>query len=59
LVGTMGKKETTIGFRVDDDLLEILQQLAAEEDRPMAAMARRLVVEALRQRGLITEKTSR
>ncbi|NQU38623.1 MAG: ribbon-helix-helix protein, CopG family [Lentisphaerae bacterium] len=55
----MGKKETTIGFRVDDDLLEILQQLAAEEDRPMAAMARRLVVEALRQRGLITEKTSR
>ena len=59
MMDIMGKKETTIGFRVDDDLLEILQQLAAEEDRPMAAMARRLVTEALHKRGLIPDKKSR
>ncbi len=58
-MGAMGKKETSIGFRVDDDLLQILQKLAEEEDRPMAAMARRLVVEALHQRGLIPDKKSR
>lgn len=55
----MGKKETTIGFRVDDDLLEVLQRVAEDEDRPLAAMARRLVVEALHKRGLSTNKKSR
>ena len=55
----MGKKETSIGFRVDDELLQILQKLADEEDRPMAAMARQLVIEALHQRGLIGDKRSR
>ncbi|NQU38627.1 MAG: ribbon-helix-helix protein, CopG family [Lentisphaerae bacterium] len=55
----MEKKETSIGVQVDDDLLEVLQQLAEEEDRPLAAMARRLVVEALHQRGSIPDKKSR
>lgn len=59
MTGTMGKKETSIGFRVDDELLQILQKLADEEDRPMAAMARQLVIEALHQRGLIGDKRSR
>ena len=47
----MGKKDTTIGVRVDDDLLRALKGLAKEEDRTMAAMTRKLVVEALQKRG--------
>ena len=55
----MGKKDTAICVRVDDDLLQILEKVAEEEDRPLAAMTRRLVVEALYQRGLIADKKSR
>jgi hypothetical protein len=47
----MGKKETTIGVWVDDDLLAILKRLADEDDRTLAAMTRKLVMDALRQRG--------
>jgi predicted transcriptional regulator len=47
------KKDTTIGVRVDDDLLEVLIKLAEKEDRPLAAMTRRLVCEALKRRGLL------
>ena len=47
----MGKKETTIGVRVDDDLLAVLKRLADEDDRTLAAMTRKLVMDALRQRG--------
>jgi len=43
-------KNTTIGVRVDDTLLTILKELAKEEDRPIAAMARKLIVEALKAR---------
>lgn len=45
------KKDTTIGVRVDDDLLRTIQSLADEEDRTLAAMTRRLVVESLKKRG--------
>jgi len=38
---------------VDDSLLALLQNLAKEEDRPIAAMARKLMVEALKARKLI------
>lgn len=55
----MGKKGTTVGIRVDDELLDLLEQLAEKEDRTLSAMTRRLVVEALHQRGLIAEKRSR
>jgi hypothetical protein len=47
------KKNTTIGVRVDDDLHDTLKQLATGEDRPVAAMARILIVEALKARGHI------
>lgn len=47
------KKNTTIGVRVDDDLLEILRKLAIEDERPVAAMTRKLVLEALKARKLI------
>jgi len=47
----MGKKNTTIGVRVDDELFAVLSRLAEDEDRTLAAMTRRLVVEALEKRG--------
>jgi predicted transcriptional regulator len=47
------KKDTTIGVRVDDELLSILSKLAEKEDRPLAAMTRLLVREALVRRGLL------
>ena len=43
-------KNTTIGVRVDDSLLTVIQELAKEEDRAVAAMARKLIVEALKIR---------
>ena len=46
-----GKKHTTIGVRVDDDLLSAIKRLAKKEERPLAAMARLLIAEALRKRG--------
>jgi len=46
-----GKKNTTIGVRVDDDLLAAIERLANKEERPLAAMTRILVAEALRKRG--------
>ena len=55
----MGKKDTTIGVRVDDELLRVLQRLAEDEDRPLAAMARKLLVEALHKRGLLAGRKSR
>jgi len=45
------KKRTTIGVRVDDNLLSTIKQLAEKEERPIAAMARILITEALRKRG--------
>ena len=49
----MSKKDTTIGVRVDDDLYSIIQSLAAEDDRPIASMARKLIVEALETRKIL------
>jgi hypothetical protein len=46
-------KNTTIGVRVDDELLAVIKQLAKEEERPIAAMARILMMEALRARSKI------
>jgi len=48
-----GKKHTTIGVRVDDHLLSAVKRLANKEERPLAAMARILIAEALRKRGLL------
>jgi hypothetical protein len=48
-----GKKNTTIGVRVDDDLLAAIERLANKEERPLAAMTRILVAEALRKRGAL------
>jgi len=47
------KKNTTIGVRVDDDLLNVIKGLATKEDRPIAAMTRVLVKEALLKRKLL------
>ncbi|MCH2075203.1 MAG: hypothetical protein MK130_10220 [Puniceicoccaceae bacterium] len=46
-----GNKDANIGVRVDDELFAILQRLAGEDDRTLAAMVRKLVVEALQARG--------
>ena len=47
----MGKKVTTIGVRVDDDLLAIILKIAEEEHRTPAATMRKLTLEALAARG--------
>ena len=46
-----GNKDANIGVRVDDELFEIIERLASEDDRTLAAMVRRLIVEALKARG--------
>ena len=49
----MSKKDTTIGVRVDDELYEIIRTLAEKDDRPIASMARKLIVEALEKKKLL------
>lgn len=46
-------KDTSIGVRVDDETLAILKRMAKEDERPLAAMVRKLMMEALRARGEI------
>ena len=47
------KKNTTVGVRVDDELLKVMTTLADEEERSLASMTRILIVEALRARGKV------
>ena len=51
-----GKKHTTIGVRVDDEIPEIVQSLAKKDERPVASMARKRMIEALEARKLIQAK---
>lgn len=53
IVSVLAKKDTTVGVRVDDELLGILQKLAKKDERPVASMARKLIIEALRARKLV------
>jgi hypothetical protein len=50
------KKNTTIGVRVDDDMLQIISRVSEAEDRPLATMARKLIEEALITRKLMKPK---
>jgi predicted transcriptional regulator len=52
----MSKKDTTIGVRVDEELLQMIQELADNDDRPLASMARKLILEALKNRDILPEE---
>lgn len=49
----MGKKIFTIGVRVDEKVNQIIESLANKDDRAVAAMARKLILEALENRKLL------
>ncbi|MEO0509071.1 MAG: hypothetical protein AAF065_04315 [Verrucomicrobiota bacterium] len=49
----MGKKNVTIGVRVDSELEEILKSIAKKEDRTLSYVARELIVEGLKAKGTI------
>jgi predicted transcriptional regulator len=51
------KKEVVRSFRVDSDIDDILRTLAEKEDRPVAWIIRKLVIEALDARRLLKGKT--
>jgi hypothetical protein len=55
----VGKKRTTIGVRVDDELLRIIASIAEKEQRTNADMVRVLATEALRLRGILPSRGSR
>jgi len=55
----MPKKDNPIGLRVDDDVFEAIKALAHEiyeDDRHIATMARRLIIEALEARKRLKPK---
>ena len=47
------KQETVITIRVTSEIKSIIQKLAEKDDRTIAWMARKLIVEALEKRRLI------
>ncbi|WP_347332731.1 hypothetical protein [Marinimicrobium locisalis] len=48
----MKKKDAVITVRVEADVSQIIQRLAEEDDRSVAWMTRKLILEALEKRGL-------
>ena len=52
------KKDHAIGLRVDDEVFEKIKDLSYElydDDRHIATMARKLIIEALEQRGILNK----
>ena len=52
----MGKKSVTVGVRVDSEMDELLKSIAKKEDRTVSYIARELIVEGLKVKGLIKKK---
>lgn len=50
------KKEVVLSVRVDSDIDDILRTLAGKEDRTVAWIVRKLIVEALEARKLLKTK---
>lgn len=53
------KKDTIITVRVTAEIKSIVQSLAEEDDRTLAWMTRKLLMEALEARGLLVPETKR
>ncbi|MBI5345488.1 MAG: hypothetical protein HZB83_09185 [Deltaproteobacteria bacterium] len=53
------KKEIIITTRVIAEIKEIIQSLADKDDRTLAWMVRKLIVEALDARGLLKKERKR
>jgi len=53
------KKDTIITVRVTPEIKSIIQSLAEEDDRTLAWMTRKLLIEALEARGLLVPETKR
>ena len=49
----MKKKEVVLTVRVDADISQIIRTLAEKDDRTVAWMARKLIMEALEHRKLL------
>lgn len=47
------KKDQILGIRIDEELLKALEKLADKDDRSVSAMARKLIVDGLRQHGAL------
>ena len=50
------KKEVVLSVRVDSDIDDILRTLAKKEDRTVAWIIRKLIIEALESRKLLKMK---
>ncbi len=53
------KKESIITIRVTPEIKSVIQRLAVEDDRTLAWMTRRLVIEALESRGALKNRKKR
>ncbi|MCH6259170.1 ribbon-helix-helix domain-containing protein [Puniceicoccaceae bacterium K14] len=49
----MGKKNVTVGVRVDEELDQLLKSIAKKEDRTVSYIARELIVEGLKVKGIL------
>lgn len=53
------KKETIITVRVTSEIKSVIDSLAEEDDRTLAWMVRKLLMEALEARGLLEQNTEK
>ncbi|WP_193744971.1 hypothetical protein [Marinimicrobium sp. LS-A18] len=53
----MKKKDAVITVRVEAEVSQVIQRLAEEDDRTVAWMTRKLILEALEKRGLLDVKS--
>ena len=53
------KKEVVLSVRVDSDIDDILRSLAKKDDRTVAWIVRKLIIEALEARKLLKTKPAK
>jgi uncharacterized protein (DUF1778 family) len=49
------RKDASIGIRLEEDERAALERAAAADDRPLSALARKMIVDALRRGGWLAK----
>lgn len=48
----MKENKKVFGFKIEEDILNKLQEIASEEERTVASLIRKIILDFLKQKGL-------